>query len=200
MKAGARSFATRLLRWCGWPLLLAPLTIFLHELGHFLAAVALGFPDPQIHFSAISHGDVSGRPAWQSGVVGLAGPAVTAAFVFGGLALTFRAPRLRFGWALAFAAASRFFVGVPYTIANLIALASGRRLDPPAFDEYKAGEALGWSGDATLAVSSLLFFAVLLRLALGVSRGQRTAGWLGLIVGTVAGWAAWFAAGPYLLP
>jgi hypothetical protein len=190
----------RALRWMAWPLILAPATILLHELGHLLAAIALGFPEPALHFSSISHGDVGDRPGWQSGVVGLAGPFVTAVLVFIGIVWGVRHPRMRFGYGLAIAAVSRFFVGVPYTIANLIAHASGRTLDPPAFDEYKAGEALNWSGDLTLGVTAAAVFVVLFWLQFSLARGDKAAAWPGLIVGTIGGWALWFGVAPLILP
>jgi hypothetical protein len=196
----AFSWLLVLLGWAAWPLVLAPLTILLHEIAHLGAAIAPGFPDPVLHFSFISHGDVSSRPGWQSGVVGLAGPVVTALLLLAGLGLTVRRPSARFGQALAVAAASRFFVGVPYTIANIIALASDRQLAPPAFDEYKAGEALGWSGDLTLGVTASLFFLVIIVLLARLPRGERVWAWMGLIGGTVAGWAAGFSLAPLLLP
>lgn len=186
--------------WLGWPLLLAPLTILLHELGHLLAAIALGFPDPALHFSWVSHGDVSGRPSWQLGVVGLAGPVVTALLVFAGATLLLRRRQMPFGYALAVAAASRFAVGVPYTISSLIAVMSGRRLNPPAFDEYKAGEALGWSGDLTLSTTAVVVFFVLFLVGFRLPPGERAVGWFGLLAGTIAGWAAWFSLAPYLFP
>ncbi|MDQ3482431.1 MAG: hypothetical protein M3448_03345 [Pseudomonadota bacterium] len=82
----------------------------------------------------------------------------------------------------------------------MIAVASGRRLDPPAFDEYKAGEALGWSGNLTLGFTAGLFFLVILLMLLWLPKGQRLVAWLGLIGGTAAGWALWFSAAPYVLP
>ena len=196
----ASSWFRSLLEWTAWPLMLAPLTILLHELGHLAAANALGFPEPALHFSSISHGDVSARPSWQSGVVGLAGPAVTATLLFAGLGLILRRPTLKFGYGLAVASASRFLVGVPYTIANLIAVVSGRQLDPPEFDEYKAGEALGWSGNLTLGSTAALFFLVLLVLLLRLPKGERLTGWLGLFAGAAGGWAIWFSLAPLMLP
>ena len=190
----------RLLKWAAWPLLLVPATILLHELGHLLAAISLGFPEPALHFSSISHGDVSDRPPWQPGVVGLAGPAVTALLLGLGLWMMIRRPGQRFGHALAIAAASRFFVGVPYTIGNLIALATGRRLAPPSFDEYKAGEALGWSGNLTLGVTAALVLLVLVALIVRLPKGERLAAWPGLVAGTIGGWALWFTLAPVVLP
>lgn len=194
--AGARRF----LSWTAWPLLLAPATILLHELGHLLAAIALGFPEPALHFSSISHGDVSNRPAWQLGVVGLAGPIVTGILVLVGIASATQRPQQRFGYGLAVAAVSRFSVGVPYSIVNLVAWVSGRTLNPPAFDEYKAGEALQWSGNLTLGVTAAIVFAVLVWLLLRLLAGERAVAWLGFLLGTTVGWALWFGLAPLLLP
>ena len=181
--------------------LLAPLTIVLHEVAHYVTALALGFPDVEFHFSAIAHGDIGGRPGWQSGLVGLAGPAATIAFILAAIALGRRRPGTAWPHALAFAAASRLLVGVPYTLANSITRLSGGRLDPPAFDEYKAGVALGVSGDAMLGASVAFFFVAIVWLARALPKGRRLAAWAGLLAGTALGWALWMALlGPILLP
>lgn len=195
-----RPWLIRFVHWAAWPLVVSPAMILLHELGHLLAGFVLGFPDPTLHFSSVSHGDISRRPDWQFGIFGLAGPVVSAVFVVSGIGLSLRYPRMRLGYALAVTAVSRFFVGVPYTVANLIVLASGRRLQPPAFDEYKAGEALGWSGNLTLGVTAAMVFAVFIWLIFALPKGERAAAWPGLVLGTAAGWALWFGLGPLLLP
>jgi hypothetical protein len=179
---------------------LAPLTIFVHELGHYLAALSLGFDDPRLHFSHVDTGDAGGRPRWQVGLVGLAGPAVTAALIPLAILCGRSRPKARWPFALAAAAASRFLVGVPYTLVSLVVRARGAQLDPPAFDEFRAAEALGWSGDMLLGLSSLLFFAALFWLARGLPRGERSAAWVGLSLGTIAGWVLWFGIGPMILP
>jgi hypothetical protein len=194
------SWPGRVLRWAGWALLLAPVTIVAHEFGHLLVALLLGLPEPALHFSHISHGDISGRPMWQSGLVGIAGPLVTAGFILFAMLWVRRRGADRWAFALAAAAASRFFVGVPYTLAVALAAARGVRLEPPQFDEYKAGEALGASGNLMLLVSTLLFFTAIGWLALRLPRGSRGVAWTGLFIGTVTGWALWFTVGPLLLP
>lgn len=197
---GAIGWMKRLLLWTAWPLLLAPLTIVLHELGHLLAALGFGFEGAALHFSHVDTGDTAGRPGWQIGIVGLAGPLVTAASILLAIYWGRQGTRARWPYAIAAAAASRFLVGVPYTIANLIARARGPRLEPPAFDEYRTGQALGWSGDLLLGLSSLLFFAAVFWLARALPKGERTLAWLGLVLGTVAGWVLWFTIGPMILP
>ena len=185
--------------WAAWPLVLAPLTILLHKLGHLLTAVALGFHGPQLHFSHVEFDEAGGSSA-RVGLVGMAGPLVTAALILAAMAFHRIRPGSRWPYALAVAAASRFLVGVPYTIVSLIARLRAQRLQPPAFDEYRAGEALGWSGDLLLGLSSLMFLATLVWLARALPRSERVAAWPGLLLGTVAGWALWFAAGPLILP
>ena len=72
-----RSWVRRAAPWAGWCVFLVPLTIVLHELGHYSIALWLGFPNPALHYSSVTYGDVTARPASLSGIVGLAGPAVT---------------------------------------------------------------------------------------------------------------------------
>jgi hypothetical protein len=191
----------RALSWGIWCVPFVALTILLHELGHLTAAIWLGFPEPALHYSSISHGDIAGFPGRSVGIVGLAGPAVTVLVLLaacGWIALRGAAP-----WAVALAitAASRFAVGVPYTIANIIVGLRGAQLQPPAFDEYKAGTALGWSGNALLGSTSFVLIASVAWVAIRLPRGERGPAWTGLIIGTMLGWALWMmVVGPVLLP
>lgn len=199
-KRSALLWFRRAIGWAAWPLLLVPATIFLHEAGHFLAALAFGFPELAMHFSTISHGDVTDRPGWQSGMVGMAGPLITYLAIAAGICFNRRMPDARWPMAFAAAAASRLLVGVPYSVMSLAMLAFGHRLNPPAFDEYKAGVMLGLPGNALLGLSAIIFFATLAWLALRLPKGERSAAWPGLLVGTALGWALWFTVGPVLLP
>lgn len=138
-----------------------PITIVLHELGHYATARALGFPNPVFHYSSIDPGDVRTIPPSLSGVVGLAGPAITvilALFACGWI--LYKGPS-RWAFALAVSAASRFVVGVPYHGDQPRVRLSGKTLRPPAFDEHKAGVALGWSGDPLLASTVIVLVGVL---------------------------------------
>ena len=72
---------------------------------------------------------------------------------------------------------------------------------PPAFDEYKAGTALGWSGDALLASTIIVLVVVLVYVGAKLPRGERLTAWGGLVTGTVLGWILWMVLlGPALLP
>jgi len=96
---------------------------------------------------------------------------------------------------------SRFVVAVPYTIVNIVIRLVGGSLRPPAFDEYKAGIALGWSGDALLASTVIVFVAVLVCVGTKLPHGERLTAWTGLVTGTLLGWIFWMLfLGPALLP
>jgi hypothetical protein len=196
-----RAWWRRALPWAAWCLPLVALTIVLHELGHLAAAVWLGFPEPALHYGSISHGGVSGFDARSIGIVGLAGPLVTALLVSVGCSwIALRGPA-QWAFALAITAASRFAVGVPYTLVNLIVRMSGGQLEPPAFDEHRAGSALGWSGDVLLGSTTLILVATIVWTGIMLPREERVAAWIGLAFGTVSGWVLWMnRVGPMLLP
>jgi hypothetical protein len=178
---------------------LVPLSIVLHELGHLLAALALGFPNPEFHFSAVSPGDVSQQEQWELGAVGLAGPLVTAVLTVLGIAAHRRWPASVWPFALAIAAASRFAVAVPFSVVNIYVRLAGKRLAPPAFDEQKAADALGWSGELLLGLTSATLLIVIAWLIIKLpNRGLSLPA---IFVGTAAGWALWMGAlGPILFP
>ncbi len=184
-----------------WSLCLAPATILLHELGHFWAAHLVGYPSPVLHFSGVDPGPSADVPLAASGLVALTGPIVSAMLALLGCAWLRGPGRAVWAAALAVTAVSRFAVGVPYTLVNLWVRVQGRQLMPPAFDEYKAGTALGWSGDALLGVTTLLCALVLWWVGRHLRDGARTAGWVGLLGGTALGWALWMQiVGPWWLP
>jgi hypothetical protein len=173
----------------------------LHEVGHYLAAVVAGSPNPALHYSWTYPGDVAARAGAINGVIGLAGPAVTIILsALGCLWVRVRGPAA-WAFALSVAAVSRFVVAVPYTVVNTIIRLGGGRLRPPAFDEYKAGTALGLSGDALLACTVIVLAAVLVCVGAKLPRGERLTAWAGLLIGTLLGWIFWmFFLGPALLP
>ena len=183
----------------GASILFVPVTIVLHELAHLIAALALGFPNPEFHFNAVSPGDVRGQAQWELGAVALAGPIVTALLTGLGLVAHRRRPQSAWPFALAISAASRFAVAVPFSLANLYVRATGGRLAPPAFDEQKAADALGWSGELLLGATSATFLLVLGWLV--VALPNRRLSVPAMLIGTAAGWAAWMAGlGPVLFP
>lgn len=196
-----RSWLSRAAPWGAWSVFFVPITIVLHELGHYSAALLAGSPNPVLHYNLTSPGDLAGQDGSIGGVIGLAGPAVTvilSVFACGWILL--RGPA-RWAFALAVSAASRFVVEVPYTVISSLARLTGSTLSPPAFDEYKAGIAFGWSGDLLLASTVFVLAGVLVFVGLKLPRGERSTAWPGLVIGTIVGWACWMLLlGPLLLP
>jgi hypothetical protein len=178
---------------------LVPVGIVLHELAHLLAALALGFPNPEFHFSAVSPGDVRQQQQWELGAVALAGPLVTGLLTGLGIAAHRQWPLSVWPFALAIAAASRFAVAVPFSVVSVLMRLSGQRLAPPAFDEQKAADALVWSGELLLGITSVTLLIVLTWLVI-----KLPSRWVTLpatLIGTAAGWALWMVAlGPVLFP
>ena len=196
-----RSWLSRAAPWGAWCVLFVPLTIVLHELGHYSAALLAGSPNPVLHYSWTSPGDLAGQDGSIGAVIALAGPAVTIILsVFACAWILLRGPA-RWAFALAVSAASRFVVAVPYTVASIVVRLTGASLGPPAFDEYRAGTALGWSGDLLLASTVIVLAGVLLCVGLNLPRGERSTAWPGLVIGTLLGWVCWMMLlGPALLP
>lgn len=200
MIQGNANWFSRGIRWAAWCVLFVPLTIVLHELGHYLTAVLFGSPNPALHYSWTDPGNVATSSAI-SGVIGLAGPAVTIILAaFGCLWIRLR-PAARWPFALSVSAVSRFVVAVPYTVVNAVIRLVGGSMRPPAFDEYKAGTALGWSGDALLASTSIVLVAVLVYVGRKLPGGEKVIAWAGLVTGTLFGWIVWMLLlGHALLP
>lgn len=197
----ARSWFSRAAPWVGWCVFFVPVTIMLHELGHYLTALLAGSPNPTIHYSGSSPGDFAGNDGPIGAAIGLAGPAVTVILsAFACAWILLRGPA-RWAFALAVSAVSRFVVAVPYTVLSILARLTGSSLSPPVFDEHKAGTLLGWSGDALLASTTIVLIGVLLCVGLKLPRGERSVAWPGLVIGTILGWACWMMLlGPALLP
>lgn len=191
----------RAVSWSAWTLLLTPATILLHEFGHLLAALFLGVPQPELHFSHISHGDLAATPSWVLGVVAFTGPLITVGLILVGMMWVHQRRPTVWAFALVFAAASRLFVAVPHTMITSVRWLRGEPLSEAGFDEYKGAVALGWPGDLPLVFTSLFFIASMVWLGRLLPRGRRSTAWSGLVLGTVLGWSLWMiVVGPVVLP
>jgi hypothetical protein len=176
----------------GWAVLLTPLTILVHELGHLAVAYLTGLP-AELHPTAVSGGaDYRNTSHPMMGLQAGAGPLVT--IVMGLIAARlFARDRSRL-WALAFAVAavSRMVVTTGYLGVRLFKFVLGQPFtNNPNFDEHHVGTAAGIPPILVSAVASAFLFALLYWLLRRVPRGRRILFIIAVTVGIVAGSALW---------
>ena len=184
----------------GWSALMAPLSVLLHETGHFAVARTLGFP-ARLRVASISDGAELGQaPDWMVASQAAAGPIVTLALVLVAARLYARDPTRLWALALAAAAPVRFLVTGAYLGALiLVALRGSRFGGTPNFDEYNAAMAMGVPALPIAAAVTVLLAVFWIWLARSIPRGRRTLFILAIAVGAVTGMYLWMEVGPSLL-
>ena len=189
-----------------------PIAVLLHELGHFAAYTAFGFPDVVLRFasvgwkgsgkfiSLIRAGDVEGATAiaqpWQVAVGAAVGPIVTCLTVIACVLAVRRLGPLSLILGVGLVAPLRWLVAIPLLAQKL----RGERRNSNV-DE-------GWIAEVTGIPESLLVVLGLACLLLGywflvtaIPRDQRVRTVVPTLVGVALGgplWVLWL--GPLLLP
>ncbi len=179
--------------------LITPLTILIHELGHFAVPVCFDLP-AKLHPTRVSGGAVLGEaPSWMAALQAGGGPLATFAM---GLAAAYLYDRRRRLWALAFAVAavSRFVVTTAYLGLRLVLFALGRPFPGnPNFDEHNFARAVG-IGTELAALGATLFLACLLVwLMRRVEHGRRMLFMLAMAIPIVIANIAWARFAPPVL-
>ena len=190
-----------LVKLFGWAVLLAPAGIVLHELGHFVTGLMLGFP-VRLNVGSVSGGPTLGSAAdWAVAVQAAAGPLVTIALMAVAAMGLIRNRAANWALALALTAPLRFIVGGSYLFWVVKAsLANIPFQGTPDFDEYNAALALGLSPVAVVAVQMIALIAYWIWSASRPPRGRRLLKVGIVLVGAVAGISIWMAlVGPALL-
>jgi len=192
-----------------------PVGIVLHELGHFVVAIACGFPETRFSFASVSY--QKSQIFWQTlaegkresaaaiyplhlaGFVADAGPAVTAFLILVSTSILYFAKINHFLSAflagLALMAGVRSFTGVYYILAVRPAYPNAR----PFFDEINIARAFDISVDWIVWPSVLL---VLVAWIVVVPKLVPQL-WLKLpavIAGPIIGIFIWAQIGPFVLP
>jgi len=142
-----------LARWLVAGVVAMPLSIFLHEMAHFIAAHLVGATEVEFNWVAIEAETGSIGPTAR-GFIGLAGPALTLGLIVGAWAHS----RKHFNavvWALGLVAGLRSLVSLAYVIRTILGKADGGTF---AFDEYEAATDFGIS-PMLFSVPSLAAFA-----------------------------------------
>jgi hypothetical protein len=182
-------------------LLLTPVTILIHELGHFAVPLLFDLP-AQLHPTTVSGGarPGSGNPGWMVAAQAGGGPLLTVTMGLIGYWLFVRDGRRL--WALAFAAAavSRLLVTTGYLAVRLLFAIQGRMFNgTPNFDEYNVAEALGFSPVVASLVATGFLAFLLFRLFRRVERGSRLLFAAALTLAIGIGNFAWPALAPSVL-
>ena len=180
--------------------MVTPVTIVLHELGHFFAAKAFGASDVALHYDAISNGTLgTSFPLWQQGLEAAAGPFVTLVLVLGCVsAVVCLGPRVML-IAMAFAAGSRSVIlGWGYLIVRIV---NPRGAGSGFGDELIMARGFGLPLDAVVSVSTLIVMVAWWYLLGQIKKNQRVPASIGILLGTIAGVSLWMLLlGPLLLP
>jgi hypothetical protein len=179
----------------GWAALMAPASVFLHELGHFLAGVALGYDDMVIGPAGVIGGaQLAVADPFAVAVQAGAGPAVTMAL----MALAWHTGPRTWSIALMATAPLRFTVGFTYLAFQLWFWLSNGTPGRPNFDEYNVAAALGISV-VPIILGEVLLFAAALRWSASSHNMRQWLFWCALAFGTLIGLTAWITAlGPIL--
>jgi hypothetical protein len=178
-------------------LLATPLTILLHEIGHFVVPLVAGLP-AQMHPTTVSGGAMLGRvPSWLVALQAIGGPIVTLMMGLIGAVLFARNPRRLWALAFAFAAVSRFIVTTAWLGLRLLLAALGRPYaGKPNFDEYNLAIALGIPAMLTALAATLILAAFAYWLLRHVPRNRRLVYLIAMTAAAVVGNILW----PMLAP
>ncbi|HEX8364924.1 MAG TPA: hypothetical protein VF603_06545 [Allosphingosinicella sp.] len=183
-----------------WAALMTPLTILIHELGHFSVGLATGLP-VELHPTSVSGGAEPGAAAdWLVALQAGAGPILTVVMAVAFAALNKSGPGRLWALAGAIAAASRLLVTTAFLGMRLLLLVLGRPFQgTPNFDEHNVARALGLPPMLLAAAASLFLVGLYAWLLRRIPRGRRLPFVFASIAGVAAGAVAWTALPPPVL-
>jgi hypothetical protein len=181
--------------------LLTPLTIFIHELGHFAIPIIFDLP-AQLHPTTVSGGAEpgSGASGWMVAAQAGGGPLATVLMAIAGGSLFSRNRKRLWALAAAVAAASRMLVTTGYLAVRLLLAVLGTKFGgTPNFDEHNVAAALGFS-PVIISIAASGFLALLLFwMFRRMESGSRILFALALGLGIGLGGFAWTTLAPPVL-
>lgn len=186
----------------GWAALLAPVGVVVHEFGHYLAALLLGYEDAVLRSANVGGGAKLGNaPDWHVAVQSGAGPLATVLLIALAWPLLRRPHAPACAIALAATAPLRFLVGAVFLGVGFYLLVTGAQRGAANFDEFNLARALGIPVEPLLVAELILLVAVWLKVIRTSLAGRRWIGPLSLIAGGTLGLVVWMNwLGPLLLP
>lgn len=188
----------RLARLAGWAAVMTPLSVLLHEIGHYATARAYGYP-ARLDATSVA-ANLDRAPAWMDASQAAAGPLVTLIVTIVAARLYVRRPSREWALSLAMAAPHRYFVVTGFlAIYSFIALIGRPFRGNPNFDEHHAATSLGLRIVPVAALISLLLIAYWIWLVRRIPRGRRFSSVAAIALGAVAGMTAWVILMPPLL-
>lgn len=175
-----------------WAAIFAPLSIFVHELAHYVAGRAMGYPVVMNVASVAGGAELGVDPNYEVAVQAAAGPLMTLILAFSALFFLRRQPMPRWAFAMAIVVPTRTMVGVVFLYYHVKARLSGEVFQgKPNFDEFNAATALGWSPVLLLSIQTALLILYYVYVIHRYPSGQRIWGSLAALCGGVAGIAVW---------
>lgn len=164
---------------------LVPLTIFAHEIGHYLIGIAVDVPNPEIGLSGFKHAPAPWLSIRKAAAIGIAGPAITLILAVAGL--TTKQGGTRLGRAISLAACMRLCEILPFAVLALARWTISKPAQRTTFDEARVFELVGWNGNLGLVVMS----TALSFIAVSVLRKQTAQMSRSLLLGGILGWTTW---------
>jgi hypothetical protein len=165
-------------------LVLTPITIVLHELGHFSVAALSGRP-AELHLSSVSGGALPSDPMWLQAAQAGAGPFVTFLLTFIGLVAFRRGGHL---WAMALTAGaiSRVITDLGYLCIRLFLFAIGKPFaGNPNFDELVFARHVGLNEVVASSIASTILGVTVWLLWRWAEPGRRAAQLAATILGVM---------------
>lgn len=181
--------------WLLFAMLAAPLSIAVHELGHYFMAQWMGATDIVYHWAAVTFNEEQFLAPFRLGLIAITGPIVSYAITL----LCWRLTRDRlipFVAALGFFAPMRGLVGLGFIIQRGLG-----RLSPGLdFDELEAARNWGITPFITVLISlAVLIFGVQF-FSRKVWREKGALAWVAMFAGSLIGLYLWTLIGPIIFP
>jgi hypothetical protein len=193
----------QLLQVTGITIVAMPVTILLHEMGHYISGLIFGFPNLVLHYGSVTDTAKEQHfPLWQIGVTAAAGPFITLLFtICCCIYIRRRKPDIAVIILGITAPVRWLIIGFFYYISILRVWIRGSKFaETPNFDEYNIAHSLGISLPLLVTIEIIFLLFTWLFLARKIPANSRRRDLLFILFGIILGIALWSFIGPLLLP